>query len=263
MSRSTTQPASRTQALWPYTWGRVYRALSLPFDLLYRVAVTRTIVLGGVYLARLPRRVIFAGTHHSYADLPLLRRALTKTGARRLTGRLLVATAADGFDNAGLFGKYAVVAFGLYPLRRGAEAEASLRGLARLAGAGTAVLIFPQGTHARPEQERAGDLAIRFRPGVSFLAQALDAAVVPFGLAGTERVMPPYLEEFTGRVIAGVPVKFTRGPLAIAFGPPLTRAPDEPPRAFAARLQEASYALARQAEGALARIEDRRSKIED
>ena len=95
--------------------------------------------------------------------------------------------------------------------------------------------------------------SIRFRPGVSFLAQALDAAVVPFGLAGTERVMPPYLEEFTGRVIAGVPVKFTRGPLAIAFGPPLTRAPDEPPRAFAARLQEASYALARQAEEALAR----------
>jgi len=64
-------------------------------------------------------------------------------------------------------------------------------------------------------------------------------------------------------VIAGIPVAITRGPLAIAFGPPLRRGPEETPRAFAARLQESSYALTREAERALesasrsARREDR------
>ena len=91
--------AATETPLWPYTWGRAFRALSLPFDLLYRVTVTRTIVLGGEQLTRLPARVIFAGTHHSYADLPLFRRALAKTGARHLAARLAIATAADGFAN--------------------------------------------------------------------------------------------------------------------------------------------------------------------
>ncbi|MGN6673931.1 MAG: hypothetical protein ACTHMA_11555, partial [Thermomicrobiales bacterium] len=73
-----------TQPVWPYTWGRAFRFLSLPLDLLYRAAVTRTIVLGGEQLADLPERVIFAGTHHSFADVPLLRRGLARTPARRL-----------------------------------------------------------------------------------------------------------------------------------------------------------------------------------
>ena len=49
--------------VWPYTWGRVFRALALPFDLLYRLIVTRTIVLGAEHLASLPvgRAIIFAG----------------------------------------------------------------------------------------------------------------------------------------------------------------------------------------------------------
>jgi len=52
-------------------------------------------------------------------------------------------------------------------------------------------------------------------------------------------------------VIAGVPVSIRRGPLAIAFGEPLESVPGEEPQAFALRLQEASFALARQAEAAL------------
>jgi len=82
--------------------------------------------------------------------------------------------------------------------------------------------------------------------------------VVPFGLAGTERVMPPFLEEYRGLLIAGVPVSLKRRPLAIAFGQPLTLEPGEEPHAFAARLQDACYALARQAEQALAQRMDTR-----
>jgi long-chain acyl-CoA synthetase len=240
------------QPLWPYTWGRLFRGLSLPIDLLYRYAVTRTIVRGGEHLRRLPPRVIFAGTHHSFADMPLVRRALAQAGGRRLVRRLVIAAGGEGFGAAGLFGRYGTLAFGLYPLQQHGEREASLRGLARLASAGNAVLIFPQGVHADPAQERANDPAVRFRPGAAHLAAALDAAVMPFGLAGTERMIPPTLVGFEGRVIGGIPVSLRRGPLAIAFGAPLTLEPHESPPAFAARLQDVCYALTRQAEQALA-----------
>ena len=245
-------PEARARtALWPYTWGRAFRYLSLPFDLLYRIAVSRTIVLGREHLAGLPERAIFAGTHHSFADVPLIRRALKKIGQGRLARRLVIAARADGFGGAGWLGKYAILALGLYPLRRDGEGRDGLQELARLAELGNALLIFPQGMHVRPEQERAGDRAVRFRQGVVHLATALDAPVVPFGVAGTEVVMPAFLDDFKGKVIAGIPVAYRRGPLAIAFGAPLRRAEGESPRAFAARLQDASYALTRQAEAAL------------
>lgn len=238
--------------LWPYTWGRVFRVLDLPVDLLYRLGVSRTIVLGEEHLRGLPRRVIFAGTHHSFADVPLVRHGLAKSGLRRQARRLITAAGAEGegFEDP-FYAAYGILALGLYPLQRGEARERSLRGLARLAAAGNPVLIFPQGTHAKPEQERAGDPAVRFRPGVTYLARALDAVVVPFGLAGTEALIPPDARAFTGRKVAGIPVSLHRGPLAVAFGSPLAPEPSESPRAFAARLEAASYALTRDAEAAL------------
>jgi 1-acyl-sn-glycerol-3-phosphate acyltransferase len=237
--------------LWPYTWGRLFRFLALPVDLVYRLAITRTTVLGAEHVRRSPERLILAGTHRSFADLPLVRRGLAASGRGGLARRLVVAAGADGFAKAGLYGRWAVLALGLYPLRRGEQREASLRDL-RTLGEQHPLLIFPQGRHARPEEERADDRVARFRPGVAHLAVALDAAVVPFGLAGTERVMPPTLEGFDGPVIAGIPLSLRRGPVAIAFGEPMRPAAGESPRAFAARLQAASFALTRQAEQALA-----------
>jgi len=216
------------QPLWPYTWGRIFRVLSFPFDALYRIGVTKTIVLGAENLQRLPPRVVFAGTHHRFADLPLIRAGLAKTPARRFAGRLVVATSATEFAKAGPFAAYGRLAFGLYPLRQRGERAASLRGLARLASHGNAVLIFPQGTHVPPERERAGAPEARFRPGVARLAEGLDACVVPFGLAGTEQVIPPDADAFHGPAIGGIPVSIARGPLAIVFGEPLTPRPQGP-----------------------------------
>ena len=244
--------ASVDQPLWPYTWGRNFRFLGGWTETLMRAAATRVIVRGGEHLADLPARVIFAGTHHGFADMPLIRHSLRRTPARLLADRLVIAAQAGGFASAGLYAKYAMLAFGLYPLRQRGDREASLRRLAEIANAGNAVLIFPQGIHARPERERADDPATRFRPGVAHLAAALEAVVVPFGLAGTERVMPAHLDDYKGLVIAGIPISIRRGPLAIAYGAPLTLQPDEAPAGFAARLQAASYALTRQAEAALA-----------
>jgi long-chain acyl-CoA synthetase len=249
-ARQGGKPARHVGA-WPYTWGQVFRVLAFPFDLLFSLITTRTIVLGGENLADLPSRVIFAGVHHSFADVSLVKRGLSKTPASRFARGLIVPAAADGFAAAGIFASYGILAFGLYPLDRHGAGEASLKQLAELASHGNGVLIFPQGMHARPEQERAGDPSARFRPGVARLARAMDAVVVPFGLAGTEKAIPPYLEEFHGLVIAGIPVNIKRGPLAVAFGPPMAPKSDESENDFVTRLQEASFGLTRRAEKAL------------
>jgi acyl carrier protein/1-acyl-sn-glycerol-3-phosphate acyltransferase len=246
---------ARPEPLWPYTWGRIFRGVSLPIDLLYRYGVTHTTVLGGenlTFASGGPRDLIFAGTHHGHADLALVRYGLAHTPARRLARRLIVATSASEMNLAGAWSWYGRLAFGLLPLRQRGERTSSLRDLIRAARAGNAVLLFPQGQHIPPESERAGDAAAAFRPGVARLAQALDAAVVPFGVAGTERLIPPHRETFEGFVLGGVPVSIARGPLAIAFGQPLRVESDETPAAFTQRLQAASFALTRRAEAALA-----------
>jgi hypothetical protein len=69
---------------WPYTWGRVFRAFSLPVDLVYGALVTRTVILGAEKRADLPAPVIFADTHHGFADLPLLRHALARSAEQAL-----------------------------------------------------------------------------------------------------------------------------------------------------------------------------------
>jgi long-chain acyl-CoA synthetase len=247
------QIAAATPPVWVYSaWGRALRGLALPFDLLYQLVITRTVVLGAEHLVDLPERVVIAGTHHSFADIALVRVGLRRTPTRRLATRLVIAAGAGGEGWRSPLSRYAVLAWGLYPLQQTQERDASLRGLVRIAQAGNAVLIFPQGTHSRPDEERADDPRVRFRPGVAHLAMALGAAVVPFGLAGTEQVMPPFLDEFDGLVVAGVPVALKRCPLAIAFGLPLSLQPGEDPAAFARRLQDVCYALSRQAEQAIA-----------
>jgi len=239
-------------SLWPYSWGRAFRLLSQPIDLMYSRVVTRTVVLGGEHLERLPGRTIFAGTHHGFADLPLLRRALSQTAARRYSNGMVIAATAAGWAEQPLWSWFGILAFGLFPLRLHQQREVNLRRLLRAADAGNAILVFPQGVHARPEQELADAPQAAFRTGVTHLANALDATVVPFGVAGTEKVLPAFLEGYHGRVIAGIPVSFTPGPLAIAFGAPMKPEQDEPAEGFTERLQVVCYQLTRSAEASIA-----------
>jgi long-chain acyl-CoA synthetase len=236
---------------WFYAYGWLARPLlSLPFDLLYRCIIPQTIVLGAENLRDVPNGVVFAGNHRSFADMPLIRVALGKTAARRFSRRLIVAAMAEGEGWRSPLSRYAAAAFGLYPLDRLAHRQASLRRLARLARGKNAVLIFPQGTHARPADERGEPPAVRFKTGVAHVGEALGGPVIPFGLAGTEVAMPPFLDDFKGRIIAGVPVALKRTPLAIAFGPPQRQAEQESSQQFAERLEKLSYALAAQADAA-------------
>jgi 1-acyl-sn-glycerol-3-phosphate acyltransferase len=172
---------------------------------------------------------------------------MSKTASRRFSRRLIDAAQAECEGWRSPLARYAAAAFGLYPLDRLAHREASLRRLASLAGTGHAVLIFPQGAHARPADERGDPPAARFKTGVAHVGEALDAPVVPFGLAGTEEAMPPFLDDFHGRKIAGVPLALKRTPLAIVFGPPQRQAADETAQEFAERLEKLSYELAARA----------------
>lgn len=258
--RRSAERTSASQPLWPYTWGRAFRGLRFPLSLAYRLFVTRTIVLGAEHLAHLPQRLILAGTHHAHGDEPLVRAALARTPAAALSNRLVVAARANAFDTmAGPAVWYSILAIGIYPLRQYGEQDVSLRGLARLVQLGNPLLIFPQGRHTPPAAERANDPAAAFRPGVGHLAAQLDAAVVPFGLAGTEQLMPDDVKPWF--TVGDTPILIQKGPLAIAFGAPLTLQPGESPPDFTRRLQEVCFALARQAEAALAKAEGGRQAV--
>ncbi|MCC7370857.1 MAG: AMP-binding protein [Chloroflexi bacterium] len=236
---------------WAYTWGRPLRALMLPIDLLLRYAGQPIVLLGGEYLWPLPPQVILAGTHRSFADMPLVRYALARTGNRVLLPGLISAVVTTSFFR-GVLGWIGVLVLGLHPLDQRRGRETSLRRLVGIVQASRgSILIFPQGVHTNPEAELANDPSVRFRTGVAHLAEALDLPVYPFGLAGPERVIPQTAVGFAGPALGGIPLSVRQGPLAIAFGPPLRLLPGEAPQAFTARLQEACYRLAREAEAAI------------
>jgi len=250
--RRSAERVNASQPLWPYTWGRVFRRLRAPLSLAYRIFVTRTVVLGADHLTALPPRLILAGTHHAHADEPLVRAALSTSPSAHLSNRLVVAARANAFDTLSAPAAwYAILALGLYPLRQYGDQDVSLRVLARLVQQGNPLLIFPQGQHTSPANERSGDPSASFKPGVGHLAAALDASVVPFGLAGTERLTPE--DQKPWFMVGDTPILIRKGALAIAFGQPLKLEPGESPPAFTHRLQEVCFALTRQAEAALAR----------
>jgi long-chain acyl-CoA synthetase len=240
--------------LWVYTRGRFLRRLRTPIDLLHRRAVPRVITLGAEHLAVLGKGAILAGSHHSYADVPSIQRAIKESASRRLADRLVIAASSVIVGRAGWLGKLVTVGFGLFPLRQYGGQDASLRRLAQIADAGNSILIFPQGHHTDPAEERSGAPTASFKPGIAHLAIDLDLPVLPFGLAGTELVVAPRVpDNFKGKVIAGIPVQYHRHNVAVAFGAPLVPAPGETITAFTQRLQDACFALSRQAEAALYR----------
>jgi long-chain acyl-CoA synthetase len=245
----TTQPLPVPR--WFYAHGAIARPiLTAPFDLLYRAGIPHTVVLGRENLRGLSNGFVLAGNHRSFADMPLIRVGLARSPAKHFSRRLVVAALAEGEGWRSPLARYTAAAFGLYPLDRQAQRESSLRRLAELARLGNAVLIFPQGTHARPSDERGDPPAVRFKTGVAHVAEALSAPVVPFGLAGTEEAMPPFLDDFKGPVIAGVPAAIKRTTLAIAFGPPQRREEGETAQQFTERLERLAYGLAAQADAA-------------
>lgn len=158
--------------------------------------------------------VVYAANHQSLLDAPVILAALPP---RR---RYAVATAAgkeffaahfhpggrsrrQRFTNS-LNYYLACLLFNVFPLpQREAGARAALRHLGELLGAGTSVLIFPEG-----RRTYAGEIG-PFQPGIGMVAARLRVPVVPVRLEGLDRVL-----HRSWRMAAP-------GRVRVAFGPPL------------------------------------------
>lgn len=246
--RAVTAPPPR----WWFSGPHWLRFLDWPLDLLYHFAATETVVLGASQLDRLPARVIVASSHRSYLDSRAIRAALGRAPNRALRDRLVLL--AGGEHLASLLGPWAhmlVWGLGLFPVAKRSDPQASMRQLAQGIDGRCSVLVHPQGTHCDFALEQAGVASERFRPGVALLAREMGVPVLPVGLCGPERLIPPKPPAgFRGRTIDDFPITIRRGRVIVAFGRPVEMGPDESPRAFTARLEQSCFELNRLAEAA-------------
>lgn len=186
---------------------RVQRLLATPLRTWLRLRVEGA--------AQVPSEgaVLLAPNHRSLLDHFLVAAASPRTVyflgkqelARGLVGRLYVA-------------------MGMVPIARGEADREALAAVERLLAAGEAVVVFGEGTRSP-----TGEL-FRFRSGITRLASATGAAVIPVGLLGADLIWP------RGR---SRPLRRPRlGELTVRFGTPLA-APGEAGadrRAFSERL---------------------------
>jgi long-chain acyl-CoA synthetase len=212
---------------WRISW--FLRRISLPTWILPLARVFMQLKVDGLeHLDAIREPVVFASNHQSHMDTPAILIALP----RRL--RYWVAPAmAKEFWRAHFYprefsrAKYlwnsfwyylASMFFNAFPLpQREAGTRQTLRYIGEVAADGYSILIFPEG------RREPGP----FRPGVGMIASRLDLPVVPIRIDGLDKVLHSSKRWPT------------RGPVRIAFGPPM-------------RLEGDDYqALARQVEDAV------------
>ena len=192
-------------------------------------------VEGRHHLDAAPGPVVYAANHQSHLDAPVILAALPP---RR---RYRVATAAGKEFFAAHFrvGRHplrrrltnslnyylACLLFNVFPLpQREAGARDAIRYLGELLGAGTSVLIFPEG-----RRTDAGEIG-PFQPGIGMLAARLQVPIVPVRLEGLDRVLhKSWRMAVPGRV-------------RVAFGPPLEPAHGSY-RELARRVEDAVKAI--------------------
>ncbi len=121
---------------------------------------------------------IIASNHVSYLDPVLL-----WCGAPRPVHFM---AKAELWENAIL--GWAIGKLLAFPVKRGAPDRTAIATASSLLATGELVGIFPEGTRTRDPQ---GDELGQAYEGVAFLALRTGAPVVPVGISGTERVMPP------------------------------------------------------------------------
>ena len=213
----------------PVRWARSAGQLSVVrpvFHLLFRLRVE-----GVENLAGRPLPFLVAANHESQLDTPAILFALPPRVRRR------VAVAMSTEHLPGVFGPKedsaagqklayaaAVLLFHAYPLARDAAFSVTLSYTGELIDAGFCPLIFPEGKMRHP-----GEAAPPFRDGLSVLARDLRVPVVPVGLEGTGRALPPR----AWRPRPGV--------IRVRFGAPLEVRPDEEQQIgrFTSRLEHA------------------------
>lgn len=129
-----------------------------------------------------PGPVIYAATHTSMADTPLI---LWAVGARR--NRLVVTAARDFFfrRNRPGFGPFVALVFGAIPIDRIGSPRQSLKDAITWLRSGFSVLIYPQGTIPGYAEDET-----RLHRGVALLAKQTDCPVVPVQIVGASELLP-------------------------------------------------------------------------
>lgn len=118
--------------------------------------------------------VLLVANHTSYADPPIIGTASPRPVNFMAKAELFTIPLLAGF----IRGTHA------FPVRRGAADQAALRAGVRLLRRERVLLVFPEGTRS-PD----GRL-MPFEPGAAFVGLASDAAVVPVGIDGADRLLP-------------------------------------------------------------------------
>jgi 1-acyl-sn-glycerol-3-phosphate acyltransferase len=165
--------------------------------------------------------VVFAANHASHLDTPLILLSLPDEW-RRTTA---VAAAADYFFDTWWRAVGSAVLFNAFPIERRGGTIAATPG--EVLDQGWSLVVFPEGTRSRD-----GWMG-RFRMGAAWLAAEHDVPVVPIAHRGTFASMPRG-QSWPSR---------GRKPLMVRFGEPLRARPEEAPRDFAARIEQAVAVL--------------------
>ncbi|MGI8687492.1 MAG: lysophospholipid acyltransferase family protein [Thermomicrobiales bacterium] len=126
-----------------------------------------------------PGPVIYAATHTSMADTPLI---LWAVGARR--NRLVVTAARDFFfrRNRPGFGPFV---FGAIPIDRTGSPRQSLNDVITWLRSGFSVVAYPQGTIPGHAED-----GTRLHRGVALLAKQTHCPVVPVRIVGASELLP-------------------------------------------------------------------------
>jgi len=151
----------------------LYRLLLAPW-------MRRFIVEGVAHIP--PGPVIYAATHTSMADTPLILRALGRHG-----DRVVVTAARDFFFRRSrpAFGPFVALAFGAVPIDRTGSPRQSLNDAITWLRSGYSVVIYPQGKI--PDHSEDGSRLYR---GVALLARQARRPVVPVRIVGAAELLP-------------------------------------------------------------------------
>lgn len=211
------RPRERREQTWVGWWPfRVVRRLITVYlcRVVLRPWLRRVIVTGRETVP--PGPVIFAATHTSMTDTPLVLWAL---GGR--ADRMVVTAARDYFFHRSrpLLGVLVGVAFAAVPFDRTGFARRSLVAARAWLDKGFSLVIFPHGTIPANATEMA-----RLHRGVAALTRLSGYAVVPVRLTGAATLLPPGVHWPRRAVVT------------VAFLPPLAPLHGEPLAAFTARL---------------------------
>ncbi len=163
-------------------------------------------------LAGVEGPVVFAASHASHIDTPILLKALPAPWR----GRTVVAAAADYFYGRRPRAALVSLLFCTVPMRREGGGSTDLAHVDGLLRSGWSVLMYPQGTR------RSDGGPARLRSGAAVLAARHGVPIVPVHLAGTRDAMPP------GQVWPRRRLWQPRHPVRVTFGAPI--AVDDPGR---------------------------------